>query len=177
MDTVNEVIDSVGETFKGIFSGGAEMSTGKKVAVGVLVVGAIVIIGLLIWWIYNNYFAKFGTRRVGPAGCCGKLQNPRVQMVEAQLSNQDMMEDEDRRALAGMPSYRYNLPGSGMPDNLAPMGVMGFSSPAAKPSADDQGPGSEVFSNKPAVLPQAPFSRNYRPSYDESDFLNIAYSG
>jgi hypothetical protein len=183
METIDSIASDIGDTFKGIFNGGgfSEMSTGKKV--GVIVIGVLVVIAIvgLVYLLYTSYVGTFmSTRRVGPAGCCGKLQAARIQQIETMLSDQDLQQAERARASVGMPHERTFYPGNdeegvggiGMYDN----GSMGFTS-GAKPTADEM----SATSDRPCcgqtyVRPQVPNNNYIRPSYGESDFLNMAYS-
>jgi hypothetical protein len=167
MDPISEVMDNIGDTFKGIFKGGGTMSTGAKWAVGIIVV---ILILALVYLVYHFVTTKgFSRKNVGPSGCCGKLQNPRVMEIEAQLSDQDLREGSQMYAASGMPLIRdyYKFDSY---DN-----VQGFSSPSAKPSADDFAGSEQMMGNQPIVRQQVPYNRNMRPAYEEPDFVNMAY--
>ncbi len=185
METVSGVVTDIGETFKGIFTGGAsfsEMSTGKKLFV-VFIAGLVVLLILgLIYYIYTHASAPFGagsTRGVGPAGCCGRLQNVRSQIFDTVLSDQDLQQAENARIIAGSPYQRNMFPGS-FEEGAGPLGIydntMGFTA-RAKPTANDISATAESpCCGNPMVRPQVPYGDNIRPNYSESDYVNMAYS-
>jgi hypothetical protein len=180
MEGINEIVDNIGDTFKGIFTGGAsfsEMSMGKKVAI-IVGVGLLVIVLLALgYYLYTTLAGFSSTRGVGTSACCTKSQTVRQQLVEAALSEQDMQQSTHSRIRAGMPPISSYAPGGYLGDNDLGMydNTMGFT--ATKPTADDSSARSDApCCGQPIVRPQVPFSLNMRPSYNESDFINMAYS-
>jgi hypothetical protein len=181
MDIVNNVVKDVSDTFEGIFSGGSSFVGGltgtQKIVIGVVILALLV---AFIFIVYRMSQKGFSARRVGPAGCCGKLQGQRIAKIEAALSDGDMMRNEDDYARAGMPKINTQYdPVLGAYDNMDfPSGDhrMGFSSPAAKPSATPESPMTDNWNGNGALVrQQVPYSNNMVPSYEESDFVNMAY--
>jgi hypothetical protein len=175
MNAVNEVIDGIGDSFAGLFNGGGlqEMSTPAKVGIAVAVV---VIVLVLIYIIYKMTSSSMygGGRNVGPSGCCGKLQNQRVQVVEAALSQQDMDENNADYAMAGFPRISTYYQNNGI-DNL--QFPQGFASPSAKPDSNYETPMADHLGGTHAMVrPQVPTLPYQRPAIGEADFINMAYS-
>jgi len=179
MEAVNSIVNDVSESFKGIFTGG-EMSSGTKKAVGI-VIGIIValIVIWLVWKLIKSMNTKgFSPRNSGAAGCCGKLQGPRVQQVEPMLSQQDMDEENARYAMAGMPKISTQYDPNTMLGFDNYNYTQGFASPAAKPTANQDSAVADSWNgSKPMIQQQVPNSYNMKPSYEESDFINMAYNG
>lgn len=181
MESIENVVNDIGDTFKGIFTGGAsfsEMSTGKKI--GALLIAGLVVIAIiaLVYYLYNTAFGFGTSRNVGPAGCCGKLQGQRIQTIETMLSDQDLQQAENARIADGMPFQRSMFPGS-YEEGAGPLGMydntnMGFT--ATKPTSDDSSARTDGPSSHAMVRPQVPYGLNMRPSYSEADFVNMAYS-
>lgn len=174
MNSVESIIDQVGDSFTGFLGAGSfsEMSTGKKVLIGAVV--AVVVVVLLVLG-YKLFFSSGFTRRlVGPSGCCGKPQNVRFQTVEAALSDQDMAESNAEYARAGEPKM------STMYDGLAYDNVnlcQGFSSPSAKPDSNYSSPMVDHFTGTSGLLTQqVPTLPYQRPALGEADFINMAYT-
>lgn len=181
MDIVNNVVKDVSNTFEGIFSGGSgflggAMTTTQKVVIGVIV---LVIILVLIYVVYTMSKKGFSPRNTGAAGCCGRLQGQRIAKIEAALSDGDLRRNEDEYAMAGMPKINTMYGpaiGEGF-DNMEFPDRMGFSSPAARPTANQDSPMAENFNGNGALVrQQLPYSNNMVPSYEEADFVNMAYN-
>lgn len=172
METVNDIVNEVGDTFKGLFNGGGDMSTGKKIA---LVVGAAILAAIILFVLYKIFFSGYGVgRRVGPAGCCGKLQNQRVMQVETSLSQQDIDESNADYSLAGTPKTNTFYNGLGF-DNFS--FCQGFSSPSAKPDSSYESPMSDHHGGTSGMVrQQVPTLPYQRPAIGEADFINMAYS-
>lgn len=181
MDIVNNVVKDVSDTFEGIFSGGSSF-VGGLTNTQRIVIGAVVLLLIIVFVfiVYRMIKKPFSARRVGPAGCCGKSQGVRLAQIEAVLSDGDMRRNEDDYARAGMPKINTQYdPVLGSFDNMDfPSGDhrMGFSSPAAKPSATPESPMTDSWNGNGALVrQQVPYSNNMVPSYEESDFVNLAY--
>ena len=169
MNTVTNVVDGVYDSIQDIFTGGALSSTTKKVLVAVAI-GFVVLI--LIFLAYYYLSSPFGSRRVaGMAGCCTKSQGPRLMQVEAALSQQDMDESNRLYDLSGEPKMSQFVSAQGF-DN-----VQGFSSPSAKPTATAESATADGWNGSgPMVRQQVPSLPFVRPTINESDFINMAYS-
>ncbi len=175
METIDNIVDSVGDTFKGFFSGGSlsTMSTGAKVVLGVV---ALLVVLALLYVGYKLMTKSMigGRRMVGPSGCCGKMQPRLLQKVEATLSQQDMDESDRLYDLAGMPRVASMY--DALPyDNYQT--AQGFTSPTAKPESNYETPlVDRPNGTLPMVRQQVPTLPYQRPALGEADFINMAYS-
>jgi hypothetical protein len=174
MNSVESIIDQVGDSFTSFLGAGtfSEMSTGKKVLVGVAVAAVVVV---LVFIAYKLFFSSGFNRRVtGPAGCCGKSQNVRNQVVEAVLSDQDMAESNAEYAMIGTPKISTAYEGLAY-DNLNL--CQGFSSPSAKPDSHSESPMVDHFTGTSGMVTmQVPTKPYQRPALGEADFINMAYT-
>ena len=181
MEVVNSVIDDATGAFKGIFSGGgfSEMSGGKKALVIIVAIIIVVIVVWLLWTVIKKMGGKgFSPRNSGAAGCCGKMQPQRNQVLETMVSQQDIDEENARYAAAGMAKISTQYDPNTMMGFDNYNYTQGFSSPAAKPTANQDSSVADNWNgNKPMVQQQVPNSYNMKPSYEESDYINMAYNG
>lgn len=176
MNSVESIVNQVGDTFTGFLGAGSfsDMSTGKKVIIGV-VVAAVVALALFVLYKLVSDKSGFGNRRLtGPAGCCGKSQTVRNQLVEAALSSQDMAESNEEYMMAGTPKISTMYDGLGY-DNLNL--CQGFTSPTAKPDSNYSSPMVDHFTGTSGLVnQQVPTLPYQKPALSEADFINMAYT-